>query len=286
MFIKTIPQSHCMVIERWGKPVRVAHSGLRFFIPGIDKVKDVRLIWGDETNRDGIFIELSEQQLDTRPQDCFTKDNVKLSVDCVYRWRIVDPIKAIYEVDKLHSSIREAVLSEVRSFIGQNDLNFVLGARSRISEHVVASVEGTIGRWGVKLTGLEVSELKTDAVTEDAMRQQLDASRRSEAIRLEAEGRAAAIVTQANAEKTALVLKAEAQREAMQILAEGEQAYLRALADVVGDGNAAKVLVAQKTLDVYQKVSDSAANKVFMPLPALSEVVVSESLKAAAAAAK
>lgn len=273
MFIKEIPQGHCLVVERFGKPVRIAHSGLRFFIPVLDKAKDVGEIWEDKTNKPDkkgkrIFIELSEQQRDTKPQDCFTKDNVKLSVDCVYRWRIVDPFKAIYEVDKLHNSIREAVLSEVRAFIGQNDLNFALGSRSQLSDHVVTTVESTVKRWGVKLTGLEVAELKTDKATEDAMRQQLEASRKAEAIKLESEGRAAAIVKQAEAEKTAMALKAE-----------GDEAYLKSLTGVVGYKNAAKILVTIKTLESYKVLTENAANKVFMPLPTLPEVLASENMK-------
>ena len=268
MFIKVVPQGHCLVVERFGKPVRIAHSGLRFFIPILDKAKNVAPIWDDKTNKGGIFIELSEQQLDTTPQDCFTKDNVKLSVDCVYRWRIMDPVKAIYDVDVLHKSIREAVLAEVRSFVGQNDLNFVLGSRAQISEHVVSAVEGTISRWGVKLTGLEVAELKTDAATEDAMRQQLEASRKSEAIKLESEGRATAIIKQAEAEKAAMLLRAE-----------GDTAYLKSLSEVVGYKNAAKILMTMKTLESYQVVSGNAANKVFMPLQTLPEVLTSENMK-------
>lgn len=278
MFIKTIPQGHCIVVERFGKPVRVVPSGLHFFIPFLDSAKNVAPYWGDMTNKEGIFIELSEQQRDTKPQVCFTKDNVQLNVDCVYRWRLVDPIKAIYDVDKLHLSIREAVLSEVRAFVGQNELNFVLGARAQLSEHVVSAVEGTLSRWGVKLTGLEVAELKTDDETLDAMRQQMEAARRSEAIKLESEGRAAAIVKQAEAEKAAAVLKAEAVREAMRIMAEGDEVYLKAVAGVIGYKNAAKILSTVKTLESYQTITNNPANKVFVPMATLPEVLTSENI--------
>jgi regulator of protease activity HflC (stomatin/prohibitin superfamily) len=102
---------------------------LRFKIPLIDKVKKVSDIWGKETNKDDFFIELTEQITDTSPREYFTKDNVKVTSDCVMRWRIVDPVKAIYEVDNLHRSIKETVLNSMRGEIGSRELDNVLSAR-------------------------------------------------------------------------------------------------------------------------------------------------------------
>ena len=279
MFSKVIPQGHCVIVERFGKPVRVAHSGLRFFMPGMDTLRDVRNVWGERSNKEGIFIELTEQICDTGSRECFTKDNVKLIVDCVYRWRITDPIKAVYEVDELHKSLKEAVLGEIRSFIGKNELNTVLASRSRISETVVTIVSDTVRRWGVNLTGVEVQELKADDATQGAMLQQLEASRRSEAIKLEAEGKAYAVVQEAEAAKKAAILRAEATSEAMKLVAEGEQAYLSMLKDTLGADVAAKVLIAQKTLDVYKQATSDPAAKVFLPLSALPQVLTGEATK-------
>ena len=279
MLFKTIPQGHCVIVERFGKPVRVAQSGLRFFLPGLDKLKNVAQDWGKDTNKEGVFIELTEQICDTGTRDCFTKDNVKLTVDCAYRWRVTDPIKAVYEVDKLHKSLQEAVLGEVRSFIGKNELNTVLASRSRISENVVTVVSETAQRWGVNLTGVEVQELKADEATQGAMLQQLEASRRSEAIKLEAEGKSFAVVQEAEVAKKAAILRAEATSESMKLVAEGEQAYLNMLKETVGPDAAAKVLIAQKTLDAYRQATGDPAAKVFLPLSALPNVLTGESAK-------
>lgn len=279
MLTKIIPQGHCVIVERFGKPVRVVQSGLRFFLPGLDKLRDVRNVWDDLTNKDGIFIELTEQICDTGSRECFTHDNVKLIVDCVYRWRITDPIKAVYDVDQLHKSLKEAVLGEIRSFIGKNDLNTVLAARARISENVVAVVSDTVRRWGVNLTGVEVQELKADDATQGAMLQQLEASRHAEAIKLEAEGKAFAVVQEAEADKKATIMRAEATSEAMKLVAEGERAYLEMLKETLGAEAAAKVLVAQKTLDAYRQVTSDPAAKVFLPLSTLPPVLTGEATK-------
>ena len=268
-FMKSVPQGHCLVVERFGKPVSVVKSGLHFFpLFFLNSEKNVSTMWS-ETHKEGVFIELTEQQTNTGARTCFTKDNVELSVDCFFNWRILDPLKAIYEVDNLHKALIETVLSEVRALIGQKELNFAIGARSQISEHVVSAVEGNLKRWGVKLTSLEIQELKpADEATVAAMRQQMEAARKAEAIKLESEGRAAAIVKQAEAEKTAMALKAE-----------GDEAYLKSLTGVVGYKNAAKILVTIKTLESYKVLTENAANKVFMPLPTLPEVLASENMK-------
>ena len=282
IFWRIIPQSHCAIVERFGRPVRVAHSGLRFFIPFLDKLKNVRPMWGGDTNKDGgWYIELSEQFDNTRKRDCFTHDNVKLTVDCAYRWRITDPIKAVYEVDKLHESIREAVLGEVRAYVGQNDLNTVVATRAAMSEHVVSVVSETVRRWGVNLTGLEVQELAAEAETRNALRQQLEASRRAEAIKLEAQGKAFAVVQEAVAAKKAAIMRAEAASEAIKLVAAGEREYLNMIGELVGGEAAAKILIAQKTLESYRQISESPSSKVFMPLSTLPSVLMSENTPAA-----
>ena len=276
MFVKIIPQGHCAIVVRFGKPVRTANSGLNFFIPFFDSLKNVKGIWGDETNKNGEFIELSEQITDTRPRECFTKDNVKLTVNCAIRWRISDPIKAVFEVDHLHQSLREAVLSEIRSFVGSHELNFVLSSRQQISEHVISGVMETVKRWGVNVVGAEIQELTADDATVDAMRQQLEASRRSEALKLEAVGKAEAIVREAQAAKDAAILHAQGQSESAKLLAEGDKAYLMALAETVGKEVAGQILIAQKTLRTYEAITKDQANKVFMPIATLPAALISE----------
>ena len=277
MFLKVIPQGHCAIVVRFGKPVRVARSGLNFFLPFFDSLKNVQDIWGDETNKNGVFIELSEQITDTRPRECFTKDNVKLTVNCAIRWRISDSQKAVFEVDHLHQSLREAVLSEIRSFVGAHELNYVLSSRQQISEHVISGVTDTVRRWGVNLVGAEIQELTADDATVDAMRQQLEASRRSEALKLEAVGKAEAIIREAQASKDAAILLAQGQSESAKLIAEGDKAYLASLAETVGGDVAGQILIAQKTLRVYEAINKNPSNKVFLPLPTLPAGLIAES---------
>lgn len=280
MFYAVIPQGHCLIVERFGKPVKVVHSGLHFFIPVLDKAKDVSLVWGEWGSfKNGILIELTEQILDTKPREYFTQDNVKLNVNCAIRWRVVNPIPAVYEVDSLHKSLIEATLSEVRSYVGAHDLNHLLTSRQQISEHMTASLQDTAKRWGVNVIAVEIQELQADDATVDAMRQQMEASRKAEALKLEAEGKATAMLKEAEAAKQAAILRAEGEAQALQLKADSEKAYHQTLATQMTPEEATKVLIATKTLDAYRDLAKEPANKVFYAMPDKVQMLLSDGLK-------
>ena len=259
MFVRVIPQSHCMIVERFGKPVKVVYGGLHFFIPFIDSAKSVK-----DNFLDGFtyltgkpwLIELSEQILDTKPRVYFTKDNIAMNVNCALRWRITDPIKAAYQVDHLHNALIETTLSEVRSYVGAHDLNHILSNRQSISEHMNATLAETARRWGVNVLGVEIQELQADEQTIDAMRQQLEASRKAEATKLMAEGEADAVIK-----------KAQAEAEALRLRAASESEYLKLLNESVGKEGAVKIILANKILDAYKAIAQEPSHKLFMAMP-------------------
>lgn len=263
--ITTIPQNHCRIIERFGKPVKVQQSGLRFKLPIIDKVRDVTSSWGAETNKEGVFIELSEQICDTNSRECISRDNAKLTVDCMICWRVVDPLKAVYEIDHLHQSLLQAALNVIRSEIGLRDLDQALSARAELNESIVSGLSDTLRKWGVQLIRIEIQELRTDDATGAAMLQQLEAERRSRAIISEAEGRATATLRIAVAERDAVIARAEGHARALEITTAAERNYLDTLAQAVGAEEASRILLAQKVLDGFDRISKNPGDKVFLP---------------------
>jgi regulator of protease activity HflC (stomatin/prohibitin superfamily) len=275
MFFEQVPHGHCLIVERFGKPTRVCASGLRFFIPFLDSAKNVSSIWGVETNKEGIFIELTEQIVDTRPRGYYTSDNVQVNIDCMYRWRITDPIAAVYEVDHLHETVREIVLAEIRAFVGAHELNYILRSRSEISEHVVTAVSASLKKCGVQLVGADIQDVALDEMTRNTMRQQLEASRKGEAKRIDAEGVAAAervraegdavaLERTAAAERKAEISRAEGESMATKLRADGEKAYLDVLVEALGRKGAAKVFMAQRAADSYTQIAGGDAQKVYM----------------------
>lgn len=279
MFISIVPQGHCRIIERFGKPVKVQRSGLVFRIPILDQVKKVPVKWGQLTHKGEYLIELTEQFLDTTPRECFTRDNAKVLADCILRWRIIDPIKAVYEVDNLMSSLINGALNAMRAEIGGLDLDVVLSARQALTERIVAELSTTTIRWGVQIISVEIKELKTDDTTSRAMLQQMEAERRSRAIASEAEGEAKAIVARAEAERNANILKAEGVSQALHTIAEAERSYLEALSATIGKEAAARILLAQKTLDGFAVIASKPGDKVYIPSNVSGFVNMGDSIK-------
>ena len=263
--ITTIPQNHCRIVERFGKPVRVQYSGLAFKLPIIEHVRSVTDEWGNETNKQGVFIELSEQISDTNPRECITRDNAKVTVDCIVSWRVSDPIKALYEVDHLHQSLLQSAMNVIRSEIGSRDLDDALATRATLNEKIVAGLSDTVKKWGIQILRVEIQELKTDDQTSAAMLQQLEAERRSRALSSEAEGQAQATLKNAAADRDAAVQVAEGMAKALELTAVAERRYVETLAEVIGKDKAAEVLLAQKVLDGFDRISRNPADKVFLP---------------------
>jgi regulator of protease activity HflC (stomatin/prohibitin superfamily) len=263
--ISTVPQNHCRIVERFGKPVRVQYSGLVFKLPIIESVKYVTDEWGTETNKEGQFIELSEQISDTQPRECITKDNAKVMVDCVVSWRVADPIKAVYEVDHLHQSLLQAAMNVIRSEIGSRDLDDALATRATLNERIVSGLSDTVRKWGINILRVEIQELRTDDQTSAAMLQQLEAERRSRALASEAAGHAEATVKGATADREASIQRAEGHAKALEITATAEKKYVDTLAETVGSEKAAEILLAQKVIDGFDRISQNPADKVFLP---------------------
>ena len=277
--ISQIPQGYCRVLTRFGKPVGVQRPGLAFNIPFLDKPFDVSANKGwTETIKDinghidGKLIETTEQISDigkvgnkNTNRTCFTRDNVQLTVNSVISWRIIDPIKAIFEVDNLHASLQEAALNAVRSEIGAMDLDEALQARSSISDSIISRLTDTFNKWGLMLVRVEIQELQVDDNTSKAMLQQMESERKSRAIAATAKGEAEKIRLEAEAEKAAKILKAEGEYEALKINAKADADYIKVLSEEMSKSEAREVLLAMKAIQSYELMANSEASKVFIP---------------------
>jgi regulator of protease activity HflC (stomatin/prohibitin superfamily) len=261
----TIPQSHCVVIERFGKFSRIQSQGLRFRIPFIERLRDVGATWGDSTNKRGWLIELTEQRTDTPPRQCHTKDNVPVTANASIYWRITDPKKALYEVDILPTSVGDIALNALRANIGTLDLDTILSERQQLNERIASQLSETSKKWGIIFTRIEIQELTTDGLVAQSMVKQMDAERTRRATVTEADGRSEATVKIAEAEKQAAIIRAEGEAIAVVTRAEAEAAYLKRLMEQVGETQAVQILIAQKYLSGFETITKGGSDKVFLP---------------------
>ncbi len=260
----TVPHSHCVIVERLGTYNRTCTQGINFQLPVIESVRRLEG-WGNQANKYGYQIEMTEQQSDTPSRQCHTRDNVTIEANASVYWRIFDPQRAVYAVDILPKSLTDVALNALRSSIGQLDLDEVLSERQKLNDKIGRELQKVFEGWGVNLLRVEIQELHTTDETANAMRRQMEAERGRRAAVLEAEGKAEAAIKTAEADRKATLLRADAQAKALHAIGEAEEAYLARLMKTLGPDAAAQVLVAQKMLEGYERIASNPAHKVFLP---------------------
>lgn len=285
--IYTVPQAHCAIIERLGKFSAIVPAGLHMRMPFIDRQKNVIRDCGWKAGNTPVackvvggitMIELTDQRLDTKPRICHTADNVPVRIDSVIFWRIVDPVKAVYAVDRLIESLIDQALNAMRSSIGGSKLDELLTNREQLNADITEKVATVADRWGIVIQRVEIQELQTDEATTNAMRQEMVAEREKRATILNAEAKAKATMTTAEAEKNAKIIAAEAEKESLIRIAEGNfrAKALAAEADAlyiekvcasgkIDPEKLVAVLVANKYVEGFNAITKNPADKVFLP---------------------
>jgi regulator of protease activity HflC (stomatin/prohibitin superfamily) len=274
--IKIVPQSTVMLIERLGRFNRVANSGLNVIVPFLDKP---RAVYWTNTRPGLASIDLREQFIDLPPQSVITRDNVMIAVDSVVYWQIMDPTKAVYEVNDLVGSIVQLTFTGMRSVVGKLDLDHTLSSRDQINNELRLILDEATDKWGVKVTRVDVKNIQPPEDVRITMEKQMTAERNRRALVLQAEGEKQAAMTRAEGEKQSAVTRAEGQREAAILQADGEaQARLRtataeseAIARVAqamqGHGNPAQYLINKSYVESLRDMARTQNAKViFMPV--------------------
>lgn len=252
-----VPQATVIIFERLGRFHRLGQSGLRFRVPFLDGPKELSE-WPQacRKHRDkAILVELAEQQTDTSPRTIITQDNVEMLADATVFWQIMDPVRAVYEVENLPRSITDLAVTTLRNLLGAMTLNEALGARGRINEGLLEEVEATGKKWGVRVNRVEVQELRAaNEEASGAMLQQMSAERERNAL-----------VSRAEGERQARLLKAEGSALAVQTLVQADMEVYRLAAAEMGATRAAQYLMALKYLETLERIAQSPSAKIFLP---------------------
>ena len=267
MSIKIVRQSEVYIIERLGKFHKIADAGLTIIIPFIDHVRSI--------------VSLKQQTMDIPPQDVITKDNVTITIDTVVFYRILEPAKAVYEIQSLKKGIEYLSVTTIRDIVGKMDLDSTFTSRDAINDKLRAILDEATDRWGCKIDRVEIQNITPPPDIRDAMEKQMNAERNKRASILQAEGERQSAITLAEGKKEAAILEAEADREARIRRAAGEAEAIKKVAEAKAEevhmvyeaimkAKPDEKLVQLKSLEALKEVANGEANKVFIPFEATS----------------
>ena len=275
--IKIVPQGFNYTIERFGKYTKTLEPGLGIIMPFIDRI-------GAKQN-------MMEQVRKVDSQEVITRDNAMVMVDGISYYQIMDAAKASYEVNNLVFAIENLTMTNIRTVMGSMDLDHLLSQRDEINHKLLSVVDAATEPWGVKMTRIEILDIKPPQDLVDSMANQMKAERdkrasilvaegaRQAAI-LEAEGARQAAILEAEGEKKAVVLDAEGRREAAFRDAEARERSAQAEAAATamvskaiaeGDVQAINYFVANKYIGALEGIATSNNQKLLMlPMEATS----------------
>ncbi|WP_333785085.1 slipin family protein [Thermocrinis sp.] len=217
--LKIVPEYQRAVIFRLGRVIGAKGPGLFILIPIIDRM---------------VKVDLRTVTLDVPTQDIITKDNVSVSVDAVVYFRVVDPVKAIVEVENYLYATSQIAQTTLRSVCGSVELDELLAEREKLNIQLQEIIDRQTDPWGVKVVAVELKKIDLPEELRKAMARQAEAER----------------------ERRAKIISAEAEYQAAQKLAD-----------------AAKILASEplalqlRYLETIQNTVTKPGNTVLVPLP-------------------
>jgi regulator of protease activity HflC (stomatin/prohibitin superfamily) len=247
--LKIVPEYKRLVVFRLGKIIGIKGPGLVFLVPIIDS---------------GTWIDLREMVLDIPPQTCITKDNAPVNIDLLIYMKVFDPELAVKSVQNFVMASTGIAVTTLRAIVGDLLLDDVLARRDYINQALRAKLDEVTDRWGIKITSVEIKEIKPPSEVQEAMIKQMAAERTKRAMILEAEGKKQAAILEAEGYREARIKKAEGDMQAAILEAEGKRKALLEIEEAARQLTHNTLLL--KYYETLEKIAVAPSSKILIPL--------------------
>ncbi len=226
--VRIVPQARAANVERLGRFRRTLGPGLNFVVPFLDRVKPL--------------IDLREQVVSLEDQRVITEDNLVVHVATVLFFQVTDPRAADYEIVDYATAIGQLTATMLRSVIGSMDLEQTLTSRDRINAMLRGVLDEASGKWGIRVTRVEIKAIDPAPSIMDAMEKQYRAQR----------------------ERRAAILSAEGEKQAAILKSEGEAAAIEKVFKAIHEGKPDPELLAYQYVQAVSQVAHGAASSVWV----------------------
>lgn len=228
--IRKVNQYERGIVERWHAYEKTVDPGLRYVWPFVQRM---------------LRVNMREQVIDVPPQEIITEDNVVVTIDAVVYYQVIDPKKALYEIEDFELAIVKLAQTTLRNIVGEMSLDTCLTSREKINNELRKVLDEATDKWGTKVNRIEVQRIDPPSDIQTVMHKQKAAEQERRTLRLVATGRKEA----AAQDRDALIFKSEGERKSAILKAEGEAKAV----ELVAGAQAAAVRVVSEAANKYFK---------------------------------
>jgi regulator of protease activity HflC (stomatin/prohibitin superfamily) len=244
--VRIVPQARARNIERFGRYRKTLEPGLNFIVPFVDRVKPL--------------IDLREQVVSFTGQPVITEDNLVVEIDTVLFFQVTDPRAADYEIVDYIQAVEQLTATMLRSVIGSMHLEQTLTSRDKINTLLRGVLDDASGKWGLRVTRVEIKAIDPPKSVKDAMEKQMRAEREKRAVILTAEGARQSQILTAEGDKQGKILRAEGDKQAAILRAEGEAQAISQVFESIHRNDPDPKLLAYQYLQTLPQLANGAGN--------------------------
>jgi len=222
-----------------------------------------------------VKVDLRERYLEVPHQTAITKDNAPVDIDFLIYYKVVDASASIVQVQNFTGASVGLATTTLRAVVGDIPLDELLSKREQINSILRTRLDEVTERWGIKVTNVEIREIRPPKDVQDAMVKQMTAERSRRALVTESDGIRESSVLKAEGAKNAAILQAEGQKQSAILVAEGSKQsqilVADGLAQALGLINASAKTVDARTmaiqyLDALKEIGKSPSTKYIFPM--------------------